>query len=77
MLVIQSLPFVAAVGLALIERTRLNDFGYWRSLDARFAELLGRRAPIAQAVSNAMTPQPAVQTVPVVAPVSEQVELVQ
>ena len=25
-LVVQSLPFIAAVGLAVIERTRLNDF---------------------------------------------------
>ena len=29
-LVVQSLPFIAAVGLAVIERTRLNDFAYWR-----------------------------------------------
>jgi len=75
-LVIQSLPFIAAVGLALIERSRLNDFGYWRAIDARLAELLGRRAPIAQAVSNVISP-PAVQTVPVVVPSQEQAELVQ
>jgi exo-beta-1,3-glucanase (GH17 family)/cellulose synthase/poly-beta-1,6-N-acetylglucosamine synthase-like glycosyltransferase len=37
-LVIQSLPFIAAIGLAMVERTRLNDFAYWRTLDARFAE---------------------------------------
>jgi exo-beta-1,3-glucanase (GH17 family)/cellulose synthase/poly-beta-1,6-N-acetylglucosamine synthase-like glycosyltransferase len=54
-LVIQSLPFVAAVGLAVIERTRLNEFAYWRTLDARFAELLGRRAPTASAVTAAVT----------------------
>jgi hypothetical protein len=76
-LVIQSLPFIAAVGLALIERTRLNDFAYWRAIDVRLAELLGRRTPIAQAVSNAMTPQPAVQTVPVAVPAQEQAELAQ
>ena len=34
-LVVQSLPFIAAVGLAVIERTRLNDFAYWRALEAR------------------------------------------
>ena len=39
-LLIQSVPFVAAVGLAVIERTRLNDFAYWRSLEAKVAELL-------------------------------------
>ena len=30
-LVVQSLPFIAAVGLAVIERTPLNDFAYWRN----------------------------------------------
>jgi len=44
-LVVQSLPFLAAVGLALIERLQINEFAYWRSLEARFAELLGRPAP--------------------------------
>ena len=39
-LLMQSLPFVAAVGIAVIERTRLNDFAYWRSLEAQVAELL-------------------------------------
>ena len=34
-LVVQSLPFIAAVGLAVIERTRLNDFASWRALEAR------------------------------------------
>ena len=34
-LVVQSLPFIAAVGLALIERSRLNDFATWRGLDLR------------------------------------------
>ncbi|HET9175080.1 MAG TPA: glycosyltransferase, partial [Pseudolabrys sp.] len=60
-LLIQSLPFVAAVGLAVIERTRLNDFGYWRSLEARVAELLPitrRSARIAEATSTAPTPKP-------------------
>ena len=50
-LVIQSLPFVAAVALAVIERTRLNDFAYWRALEARFAELAaaGAASPMRQA----------------------------
>lgn len=43
-LVIQSLPFIAAVGLALLERARLNDFAYWRRLEARLALRLARRA---------------------------------
>jgi cellulose synthase/poly-beta-1,6-N-acetylglucosamine synthase-like glycosyltransferase len=39
-LVVQSLPFIAAVGLAMIERTRLNDFAYWGKVEARVARLL-------------------------------------
>jgi exo-beta-1,3-glucanase (GH17 family)/cellulose synthase/poly-beta-1,6-N-acetylglucosamine synthase-like glycosyltransferase len=70
-LVIQSLPFIAAAGLALIERSRLNDFATWRALDTRLGELMPRRARIAKAVASA----PAV--VPVV-PVQERAaELVQ
>ena len=46
-LVIQSLPFAAAAGLALLERTRLNDFAYWRRLEAKTALRLARRAPSA------------------------------
>ena len=34
-LVVQSLPFLAAVGLAVLERTPLNDFAYWRNVEAR------------------------------------------
>jgi exo-beta-1,3-glucanase (GH17 family)/cellulose synthase/poly-beta-1,6-N-acetylglucosamine synthase-like glycosyltransferase len=71
-LVVQSLPFIAAVGLAVFERTRLNEFVYWRTLDARFAELLGRRAPI---TASAVTTLPA-QVVQVVQ-VQKQAELVQ
>jgi hypothetical protein len=61
-LLIQSLPFIAAVGLAVIERTRLNDFAYWRSLDTRLAELVGRRASIA----NVGSPTPVAQVAQVV-----------
>jgi hypothetical protein len=44
-LVIQSLPFIAAVGLALIERTRLNDFAAWRGLDLRLPARAPKRTP--------------------------------
>jgi exo-beta-1,3-glucanase (GH17 family)/cellulose synthase/poly-beta-1,6-N-acetylglucosamine synthase-like glycosyltransferase len=60
-LLIQSLPFVAAVGLAVIERTRLNDFAYWRNLEARVAEVLPitrRSARVAEATSTAPAPKP-------------------
>jgi exo-beta-1,3-glucanase (GH17 family)/cellulose synthase/poly-beta-1,6-N-acetylglucosamine synthase-like glycosyltransferase len=54
-LLVQSLPFIAAVALAAIERTPLNDFATWHALDARFAELLPRRRP---AVSEVAVPAP-------------------
>src|SRR5664279_2190676 len=82
-LLIQSLPFVAAVGVAVIERTRLNEFAYWRSLDTRFAELLGRPAtPIANAAVPAVVKVPTVaaqvaQVVQAVQVAQEQRELVQ
>jgi len=43
-LLVQSLPFVAAAALALIERSPLNDFATWRTIEARVAELLPKRA---------------------------------
>ncbi len=43
-LVVQSLPFLAAVAIALIERSRFNDFATWRALEARTRALLPRRA---------------------------------
>jgi hypothetical protein len=61
-LLVQSLPFVAAVGIALIERSRFNEFATWRTLEARVGELVARRP----------TATPA--SVPV--PVAERTELV-
>ena len=60
-LIVQSLPFIAAVGLAVIERTRLNDFAYWRSLEARVAEFLPvtrRNTTIAEVTQAAPAPKP-------------------
>jgi len=42
-LVIQSLPFIAAVLMALLERSSLNDFATWQALEARFSAILSRR----------------------------------
>jgi len=39
-LVVQSLPFIAAVILATIEGTRFNAFAYWRGVEAKAAALL-------------------------------------
>jgi exo-beta-1,3-glucanase (GH17 family)/cellulose synthase/poly-beta-1,6-N-acetylglucosamine synthase-like glycosyltransferase len=60
-LLVQSLPFVAAVGLAVIERTRLNEFLYWRSLGARVTELLPvarRNTSMAEITPAAPVPKP-------------------
>ncbi len=53
-LMIQSVPFLAAVALAAIERTPLNEFAYWRSLETRFADMLPKRA--AAAVADVQAP---------------------
>jgi hypothetical protein len=52
-LIIQSLPFLSAVGIALLERTRVNEFAFWRSVEGRILELLPRR--VAQAGVQAPT----------------------
>jgi exo-beta-1,3-glucanase (GH17 family)/glycosyltransferase involved in cell wall biosynthesis len=39
-LVVQSLPFLAAVALALIEGTRFNSLVYWRGIEAKAVDLL-------------------------------------
>ena len=43
-LVVQSLPFLAAVALATVEGSRFNEFAYWRSVEAKVAETLPRPA---------------------------------
>jgi hypothetical protein len=53
-LIVQSLPFLAAAGLALFEETRLNDFAFWRAAETRLvgalrdaeARLAGAIAPL-------------------------------
>jgi glycosyltransferase involved in cell wall biosynthesis len=39
-LVVQSLPFIAAAILATIEGTRFNSFAYWRAIETKAAALL-------------------------------------
>jgi hypothetical protein len=42
-LVLQSLPFLAAVAIALLENSRTNSFAFWRNSAVRTAELIGIR----------------------------------
>ena len=47
-LVVQSLPFLSAVAIALIEGTRLNSFAYWRGIESKVVALLPRSKAIAE-----------------------------
>ena len=48
-LILQSLPFLAASALSVLERTPLNDFATWRALEARLGELVTRQHQPARA----------------------------
>src|SRR5215510_5391712 len=54
-LVIQSLPFLAAVLIALLEGTRFNEFAYWRGVEAKVASTLPQPAA---AVAETPAPLP-------------------
>jgi exo-beta-1,3-glucanase (GH17 family)/cellulose synthase/poly-beta-1,6-N-acetylglucosamine synthase-like glycosyltransferase len=45
-LVLESLPFLSAVAIALLENSRVNEFSFWRNSAVRTAELIGLR-PVA------------------------------
>jgi len=47
-LIVQSLPFVAASIIASIEGSRFNDYAYWRGIEARLAVLLPWRPAVAE-----------------------------
>jgi hypothetical protein len=47
-LVVQSLPFLAAIVLATVEGTRFNSFVYWRGIEAKAADLLPQQTAIAE-----------------------------
>jgi exo-beta-1,3-glucanase (GH17 family)/cellulose synthase/poly-beta-1,6-N-acetylglucosamine synthase-like glycosyltransferase len=46
-LVVQSLPFLAAVAIAVLEGSRFNEFAYWRSVEAKVAAQLPQPASVA------------------------------
>ena len=45
-LVLESLPFLSAVAIAILESSRINSFTFWRDTGIRTAELIGLR-PVA------------------------------
>jgi hypothetical protein len=55
-LAIQSLPFLAAVGLAALEGSRLNDFAFWHGLEGRVGQMLTRRRSAPDATAPAAVP---------------------
>jgi hypothetical protein len=55
-LVLESLPFLSAVAIAILESSRINSFEFWRSTAIRTAELIGIR-PVGLP-SGASPPQP-------------------
>jgi exo-beta-1,3-glucanase (GH17 family)/cellulose synthase/poly-beta-1,6-N-acetylglucosamine synthase-like glycosyltransferase len=59
-LLVQSLPFLAAATMAVLERSRANEFAFWIALEGRLAELLPRRV----AVAKAPVPEKRVETAP-------------
>ncbi len=53
-LVLESLPFLSAVGIAILENSRTNEFSFWRKSAVRTAELIGLRR---EAVPTPITTQ--------------------
>jgi exo-beta-1,3-glucanase (GH17 family)/cellulose synthase/poly-beta-1,6-N-acetylglucosamine synthase-like glycosyltransferase len=56
-LVVQSLPFLSAAAIALIDGSTANDFAFWRNLEARLVALIPRRlAKAPTAIENRVEP---------------------
>src|SRR6201996_343798 len=57
-LVLESLPFLSAVAIAVLEQSRINEFAFWRDSAVRTAELIGLR-PVAMPMPTVVNaPQP-------------------
>jgi cellulose synthase/poly-beta-1,6-N-acetylglucosamine synthase-like glycosyltransferase/exo-beta-1,3-glucanase (GH17 family) len=54
-LLVQSLPFAAAVAIAALEGSPLNDFAYWQAVEARLAPWLPRRRTLALPAADVST----------------------
>jgi exo-beta-1,3-glucanase (GH17 family)/cellulose synthase/poly-beta-1,6-N-acetylglucosamine synthase-like glycosyltransferase len=55
-LVLESLPFLSAVAIALLENSRANSFAFWRNSAVRTAELIGLRPVSLPTVGNPSQP---------------------
>jgi hypothetical protein len=76
-LVVQSLPFLSAVALALIEGTRFNSFAFWHSVEAKVGELLPQRRVITQAIANQIVATQAIAAEPPKVPADNRIEAAQ
>ncbi len=54
-LVLESLPFLSAVAIAILENSRINAFSFWRNTGVRTAELIGLR-PVAMPTVASTSP---------------------
>ena len=57
-LVLQSLPFLSAVAIAILENSRINAFSFWKTSTVRAAELIGLRREATPAGVTAQQPVP-------------------
>jgi len=55
-LVLESLPFLSAVAIALLENSRANSFAFWRDSAVRTAELIGLRPVAMPTVAGSSQP---------------------
>ncbi|QWG21185.1 glycosyltransferase [Bradyrhizobium sediminis] len=55
-LVLESLPFLSAVAIAILESSRINSFEFWRYAGVRSAELIGLRPVAMPTVTGASQP---------------------
>ena len=55
-LVLESLPFLSAVAIALLENSRVNSFAFWRNSAVRTAELIGLRPVTMPTVASPSQP---------------------
>jgi hypothetical protein len=55
-LVLESLPFLSAVAIAILESSRMNSFKFWQDARIRSAELIGLRPVAMPTVATSSQP---------------------
>jgi exo-beta-1,3-glucanase (GH17 family)/cellulose synthase/poly-beta-1,6-N-acetylglucosamine synthase-like glycosyltransferase len=57
-LILESLPFISAVAIAILESSRINSFSFWSNTGVRTAELIGLRPVAVPKAVGASQPAP-------------------